>query len=104
VPDGAERLIAMAERQSAHRINLETKVVDADIRRAYLGVIAGFIVVLAALFASYKLIDRGHEIEGAAVGTVDIGGVAGIFVYGTISRRREREDRVRAMTGQQERQ
>ena len=34
VPDGAERIIALAERQAAHRMALESRVVDADIKRS----------------------------------------------------------------------
>ena len=100
VPDGAERIIAMAETQGMHRMTLESRVVSADIVRANLGLAAGFIVAMAFLGVSYFLIDGGHEWAGGALGTVDLVGLVGAFVYGTVSRRNERQERFKAMSGE----
>ena len=100
VPNGAERIIVMAEKQSDHRMQLENQVVRADIQRSNLGLAAGLIIALAFLGVSYLLIDGGHETAGAVLGTVDIVGLAGVFVYGTISRRQERANRFREIAGQ----
>jgi uncharacterized membrane protein len=100
VPNGAERIIAMAEKQSDHRMQLERQVVNSDIQRSNLGLVAGLIIALAFLGVSYLLIDHGHETAGAVLGTIDIVGLVGVFVYGTISRRQERADRFREIAGQ----
>lgn len=100
VPNGAERIMRMAEKQADHRISLEKQVMSADIRRSNAGLAAGLIVAIAFLVASYLLINDGHEEAGAFLGTVDIGGLVGAFVYGTISQRRERQDRRRDMIGE----
>jgi uncharacterized membrane protein len=49
LPGGAERIMALAERQSAHRQELEKKVVDSNCRNERLGTILGFILVMTAL-------------------------------------------------------
>jgi uncharacterized membrane protein len=99
VPDGAERIIAMAERQSDHRMALEKRALTADIWRSYAGVAAGLIVALAVLAAAYQLIDNDHDTAGAALATIDIASLVGVFVFGTISRRQERKDRARWLAG-----
>lgn len=89
----------MAERQSAHRIDLEKSVIAADIRRANLGVAAGFIVALAFLVGSVVLVLSGYAVAGTIFATVDIVGLVATFVYGTERRRKEREDRAKMLAG-----
>lgn len=90
----------MAERQAEHRMDLETRVVKADIRRSNAGLAAGFVVAGSFLVAACVLVISGHEIAGAVIGGIDIVGLVSAFVYGTISRRGERRERVRMMTGE----
>lgn len=98
-PNGAERIIAMAERQAGHRMALESRVVDADIKRANWGLAAGFVVALAGLLVAYLLIDRGNAVAGMAFGTIDLVGLVAVFIYGTLSRRSERQQRAKMMSG-----
>ena len=49
VPDAAERIIKMAEKQSDHRIFLEKRVVSSNVIKSYLG------MGLAASIAIYGL-------------------------------------------------
>lgn len=100
VPDGAERIIALAERQAAHRMALESRVVDADIKRSNLGLGAGLLVALAGLSAAFLMVDRGNAWAGAVVGSLDLAGLVAVFVYGTVSRRSERQQRVKALSGE----
>lgn len=100
VPDGAERIIALAERQAAHRMALESRVVDADIKRANWGLVAGFVVALAGLLVAYLLVDRGNAVAGVALGAVDLVGLVGAFIYGTVSRRGERQQRAKMLSGE----
>ena len=100
VPDGAERIIALAERQAAHRMSLESRVVDADIKRSYWGLGAGLIVALAGLAVSFFMVDRGNTVPGVVTGSLDLGGLVAIFVYGTVSRRSERKQRAKILSGE----
>lgn len=98
LPDGAERIIALAERQAAHRMALESRVVDADIKRSNLGLGAGLLVALAGLFASFLMVDRGNAVAGAVVASLDLAGLVAVFVYGTVSRRSERQQRAKVLS------
>lgn len=51
VPGGAERILSMAERQSAHRIDLESTVIKGESRRSWCGLWLGFVVSLAIIGA-----------------------------------------------------
>ena len=100
VPEGAERIIAMAERQAAHRMALESRVVDADIKRSNWGLGAGLVVALAGLFLAFLMVDRGNAVAGTVVGSLDLSGLVALFVYGTVSRRSERQQRVKMLSGE----
>lgn len=90
IPNGADRILKMAESQLAHRQALESKVVSGDALRSWVGLIAGVTVALAILAVSGVLIWNGHDWAGTALGTVDIAAIVGVFVYGTESRKNER--------------
>jgi uncharacterized membrane protein len=100
VPGAAARLFAMAEEQAHHRHYLERTTLEADIRRADNGLRAGFIVSPAGLIGSVALVLAGHAVAGTVIGTVDLAGLAGTFVYGSLTRRNERLRRAKIMAGQ----
>ena len=91
VPGAAERIITMAENQSAHRIALEKHVIEADIQSSKTGQLFGFIIALVGLVGSFTLIMQGHELIGTILGGTTLVSLVGVFVYGTSSRRAERE-------------
>jgi len=82
VPGSAERILAMAERQSAHRIELEGCVIRSDIRKSERGQWFGLIVALSGLAAAVALGIAGHGVAGGIIGSVDLVALVGIFVYG----------------------
>jgi len=100
LPNGAERIIVLAERQAEHRMTLERQVIEADIKRANSGLVAGFIVALAGLSAAVFLVHGGNAAAGTILGGLDLVSLVAVFVYGTVSRRNERQQRARMMSGQ----
>jgi uncharacterized membrane protein len=97
--NGAERIFAMVENQSAHRIEIEKKAIEADIARGKSGLRAGIgLMLLAVGIAVYLL-----YIEQVAAAVIVIIGVVafigGAFIYGTISQRQERKERVEILAG-----
>jgi uncharacterized membrane protein len=90
IPNGADRIVTMAENQSAHRITLERRVVFGDDVRAYLGLGTAFIVAVFGLYLSYRVIMAGHDLAGSALGAVDLASLVSVFIYGTRARRQER--------------
>ena len=99
-PDGANRIITMAEEQSKHRMALEKSVVASEIKRADRGLYAGVGITLAFLVASVFITIQGYPWAGAIIGTVDIVSLAGVFVYGTKSRREERKERINTLAAE----
>ncbi|MDP3062320.1 MAG: hypothetical protein Q8O40_03755, partial [Chloroflexota bacterium] len=75
-------------------------VVDADIKRANWGLVAGLIVALVGLIVSLLMVVMGNAVAGAVVGSLDLGGLVAMFVYGTVSRRSERQQRAQILSGE----
>lgn len=93
IPNGADRIVAMAEKQSAHRIDLERTVIHGDSRRANWGVFCGFTLAVLVIVLSFILILYGHAVAGTILGTLDLVSLISVFIYGTTTRRRERTRR-----------
>ena len=91
VPGAAERILTMAERQAVHRQELEKKVVFSGTRDSLLGLIFGFIIAIGTVGSGVYCILHGHDVSGAIVSGTGLGGLVGVFVYGSRQRRLERE-------------
>lgn len=89
LPGLADRIVSMAERQSAHRQELERTVVNSDVRRSNLGLLAAFLITVMFLSASVALVVNGHEVAGATLGSVNIVGLVYAFING--KRKQDRE-------------
>lgn len=99
VPGAAERILAMAEKNGDHRRALETYVIRAEHRRSMTGTLVGGVVALAIIICGTIVTLEGYPEVGLTMVALDIAGIAGSFVYGTESRRRERIKRAEIMTG-----
>jgi uncharacterized membrane protein len=99
LPGGAERIFAAFERQSEHRQALEKAVTSANIRAQDRGPWLGFIVALVFFAGSIFLITNGYGVAGTILGTTDLVGLVGVFVYGKRDQRKEREQKMRMMHG-----
>lgn len=71
LPGAAERILQMAERQQEQdhnaqmeAIGIERTVVVSDARRAYLGLLAGFIIFLLVISGGIYLIASGYDWAG----------------------------------------
>lgn len=90
LPGAAERIMAMAEKQSDHRRGLETKVVNSDIANSRLGLIFGFIIAMLGISGGVFLINNGKIVEGSIFSGLTVVSLVGAFVYGSQQRRKER--------------
>ena len=97
--NGAERIFAMVENQSRHRMQLEKQVISADVSRGRWGLLAGVaLMLLAFAFAAY-LTYADEIIAAVVVVCVTVGSIGGAFIYGTISQRQERKERAEILAG-----
>lgn len=90
LPGAAHRILSLAEQQSAHRQYLEKHVIRGDGRRAWCGLIVGFILAGGCIGGGIWLASTGHEVPGATIATFSVASIVGVFIYGTQSRRAER--------------
>lgn len=88
LPGSAERILSMAERQAAHRILCEGKLVDADVNdvaddrtERRLGQVFGFIFSITALVLGSTVAIKGEPTAGAAIATVGVASVVGAFLW-----------------------
>ena len=82
IPNGAERIMIMAEKQSDHRMALEKKVVSGQMNQSNIGQFLAFFIGVAALFAAVYCIVNGHEWPGTIIGTGGIIGLVTAFIQG----------------------
>jgi uncharacterized membrane protein len=93
IPDGADRILKMAERQSAHRQYIEKWAVIGGTILSYFGVGCAACIALGALYLGYRLILNNQVVPGAVLGGGGLTGLVAAFIYGTRSRREERQRR-----------
>jgi uncharacterized membrane protein len=93
VSGAADRILKMAEEQASHRQYLEKQVIKSDIRNSVFGIISALIISLATLFIAFSAIKLNQQFAGAIISTLGISGLVTTFIYGTQSRRNERESR-----------
>lgn len=94
VPGSADRIISMAERQSEHRQKLETTALNNGHTRAVLGAVLGFTLGAIAIGGGLYLATHGQELGGYAIMITTVTGLAGVFVYGRSSTKKELAEKV----------
>jgi len=95
IPDGANRILKMAENQSTHRQFIEKWAIVGGTILSYIGVLCAAVIAIGALYIGSDLIKSGHVIPGSVLGGGGLTGLVAAFIYGTRSRREERQERDR---------
>ena len=75
IENAGERLLRLVESETAHRHELERKIVSSDLFRANLGLIAGILMAVGVSSASLAAIFQGKQI----VGVIGIGATAALI-------------------------
>jgi uncharacterized membrane protein len=83
VPNGAERIIAMAESQSLHRQAIEARVVNSNTKSQERGGLYAFILCLVALLGGFGRIAFGKSVDGLVAIITALASLAGVFVFGS---------------------
>ena len=76
----------MAEKQGEHRHSMERTRVLGESRRAFLGIIAGFIISVLGIGGGIYLIATGHDWAGLSLAGINLTSLVGVFVYGAKTR------------------
>jgi uncharacterized membrane protein len=89
LPGAAERMMKMAENQSQHRHQIETKVIEGDIRNSRWGLRFAFVLCCAFLAAGFILVREGHDLGGSIMSGTGLVSIVGTFIYGSRSKATE---------------
>ena len=82
-PGAANRIIAMAEKQAAHRQEIEKAVISAANRNSLAGIGSALVLAVLVLFCGVYCILQGHDWAGGAIVGIDLVSLCGVFVFGT---------------------
>ena len=93
----AERVIAMAERQSAHRQELEKMVVQGNCDAQSRGTMVRFYSCPTCFGGGVYLLAQGKSIIGFSAIILAVGSLIGALIYGRSEQRKEREDKSRKL-------
>jgi len=91
IPNGAERIMAMAERQSAHREALEDKVVTGNLASQARGSHYAFLICLVSIVGGFVLIGMGKSIVGVSAVIGSLATLTSVFL---LAKREQRRDRM----------
>lgn len=80
MPDAPERILAMAERQQEHRIEMERMIINRNLRLSERGQIFGLIIVVLFLIAAVVLALEGHDRLAMIIMGTTLLGVLVVFV------------------------
>lgn len=89
IPDGAERILRMAEKQSDHRMEMEKTVIGRELNQSGRGQNYAVIIVILVLLISAALIYTDHDLAGGALGVVDLGAIAWVFIAGKYAQKKD---------------
>lgn len=88
-PGFANRIIAMAESETAHRQAMEKKALEAEIQNfsceaqdTKRGQIFGLIIGLATIFSGTFAVVKGYPWAGTFIGTGGVVGLVSVFIIG----------------------
>lgn len=98
LPGSADRILSMAEKQSEHRQKLENNAVKSQTRNSTLGLIFGFVIVLLFVGLGGYALHLGQLGFAFTSFITSLGGLVGTFMYGTYSKRKEREENQKEFT------
>ncbi|MFA7448737.1 MAG: DUF2335 domain-containing protein [Weeksellaceae bacterium] len=89
IPDGADRIMKMAEKQQDHRIRIETKLVSSQSKQSFLGQLFGLIIGLFGIGCGTFLAYSGETTVGGIIAGGTVVSLVSVFVIG--KRRQSKE-------------
>ncbi|PWV53409.1 DUF2335 domain-containing protein [Chitinophaga sp. S165] len=90
IPNGAERIMRIAENEQQHSNTTEAKMLNATIWTTRLGQIFGLVIGLTVITLGSICIMIGHDLSGTAMSGLGVTGLVSIFVIGR--KRREKDE------------
>ena len=95
IANGAERIMAMTERQSAHRQEIEKIVIKSNTSVQKFGSFSALAITLTALGLGFTLIMYDKDFSGFSVMIGSLGSLVATFVYGRRTQERDRAEKAK---------
>lgn len=89
IPNGAERIMIMAEKQQSHGMDMERTALRRASFQHLLGQIFAFVLAGFAIWFGYELTNRGFEKVGVTIFATTIGIILYAFVLGRRAKKNE---------------
>jgi uncharacterized membrane protein len=87
IPGLAQKMVCHAERQTAHRIGMEKKLITSNIRKSYMGLIFGFLIGVTGIGGGMYLTTIGFNVIGIMFSSGTLVSLVMTFIYGSQSKR-----------------
>lgn len=94
VPGAAERIIALAEKQAAHRMELEKHAVAEQLRQSARGQIFALIIGVAGITGAVVVGITGNAWVAGTIATASLGTLAVSFITGKRQEQHSRQQKV----------
>lgn len=92
IPDGAERIMKVFEDESCHRRKMEDRVIKSQTNQSLSGQILGFFIATISIIVGTYLVIQGHDAAGITIFSLDIVGLAAVFVIGKKTQQKSLEE------------
>jgi len=100
VPNGAERLLTMAEGQATHRQSLEDALVQGNIKAQARAQRYGLIIILVIVGIGAWLLHEGKDLYGFGAILASLASLVGVFMWGRYRQEKERQQKAEQFQGQ----
>ncbi len=82
IPDGADRIMKMAEKQQEHRMKIESTAIGRQTFQSFMGQLFGFFMGLAGIGSGTFLAYNGFTTVGAVIAGGTVVSLVSVFVIG----------------------
>lgn len=89
IPNGADRIMKMAETQQSHRMGIESSVISSNSSQSKLGQFFGFAIGVVGIGCGTFLAYTGHETVGGIIAGGTVVSLVSVFVIGKKSQQKE---------------
>lgn len=97
IPNGADRIMKMAEDQSRHRMEMEKLVISSQQRQGERGQVFGLIIGVVGLSIGAFVAIKGHDWVGGGIAGTSVISLVYAFVTGKKSQRRDLDKKAQSL-------
>ena len=88
IPNGADRVMIMAENQQKHRIEIESSVIKDQILQSRRGQIFAFLIGVIGIICGGVVAYSGHDTVGGIIAGTTVVSLVGAFIAGSITQKK----------------